>query len=137
MLRTILGQGRRKIQRSQQIASDDHRSEDSVEDSATMQDDEDELEPWVDWIRRVTHSVEHKMEKLKIKPWIGQARKRKWKFAAEISFIVFTSAFGSLFSCCQSNEFWKRKKESKSIRNEWKFVYYIGRRVCTLRKPYT
>ena len=84
MLRTILGQGRRMIQRSQQTASDDHRSEDSAEDSATMHDDEDVLEPWVDWIRRVTHSVEYRMEKLKIKPWIEQARKRKWRFAAEL-----------------------------------------------------
>jgi len=85
MLRTILGQGRRRTQRVLEPTSDDDKSEDLGDDFANAQDDDrDELEPWVDWIRRATHDVENSLQKLKIKTWIEQARKRKWKFAAEL-----------------------------------------------------
>ena len=42
------------------------------------------MEPWVDWIRRVTHNVESSLQKLKIRTWVEQARKRKWRYAAEL-----------------------------------------------------
>ena len=85
MLRMVLGQGRRRTERVHERQQDDHKSEDSEGNSASIQEaEEDGLETWVDWIRRVTHSVENSLKKLKIRPWIEQARKRKWKFAGEL-----------------------------------------------------
>ena len=85
MLRMILEQGRRRTERRHERQQEHQKSEDSEGDSASFQEtEEDELETWVDWIRRVTHSVENSMKKLKIRPWIEQARKGKWKFAAEL-----------------------------------------------------
>jgi len=85
MLRMILGQGRRRTERRHERQQEHQKSEDSEDDSVSFQEtEEDVLETWVDWIRRVTHSVENSMKKLKIRPWIEQARKRKWKFAAEL-----------------------------------------------------
>ena len=85
MLRMVLGQGRRRTERTHEREEDDHKSDDSEGNSASIQEaEEDGLETWVDWIRRVTHSVENNLKKLKIKPWIEQARKRKWRFAAEL-----------------------------------------------------
>ena len=48
------------------------------------EDDGDLLEPWVEWIRRITHNVENNLKRLNIKTWMEQARKRKWRFAAEL-----------------------------------------------------
>ena len=84
MLRMILGQGRRRIQTGQDPADEEHKSEDSDGSEHVQDDDGYELEPWVDWIRRVTHDVENSLQKLKIRTWIEQAKKRKWKFAAEL-----------------------------------------------------
>ena len=85
MLRMVLGQERRRIMRTRQTQGDDYRSEDSEDDSTSVQEaEEDGLETWVDWIRRVTHSVENSLKTLKIRSWIEQARKRKWRFAADL-----------------------------------------------------
>ena len=83
MLRAILEHGRRRIQREVEPPDDDHASEQSAEDLPSTQV-EDELEPWVDWIRRVTHNVENSLQRLRIRTWIKQARQRKWRFAAEL-----------------------------------------------------
>ena len=53
-----------------------------------MQEDaeqEDLLEPWVDWLRRTTRSVEEHLDKLKIESWVHQARRRKWNWAARVA----------------------------------------------------
>ena len=85
MLRMVLGQGRRRRERTSETQEDDHHSDGSGEDPVNSQEaEEDVLETWVDWIRRVTHSVENSLQRLRIKPWIKQARSRKWKFAAEL-----------------------------------------------------
>ena len=54
------------------------------EDNETPEDNRDTLEPWVEWIRRVTHSVENNLKRLNIKTWAEQGRKRKWRFATEL-----------------------------------------------------
>ena len=85
MLRMILGQGRRRIQRARGDTNEGQNSGDSDDDVDDAQDhEEDVLEPWVDWIRRVTHNVEGSLQRLKIRTWNEQARKRKWRFAAEL-----------------------------------------------------
>ena len=77
MLRSILGHGRRRIAND----AEDSGSEHEVSEPHVHEDRHDELEPWVDWIKRVTHSVENSLEKLKIKTWVEQARRRKWRWA--------------------------------------------------------
>ena len=68
---------------SREPLEEDH--EDSGQDLANDQhDEEDALEPWLDWIRRVTHTAETNLQKLKVRTWIEQARKRKWRFAAQL-----------------------------------------------------
>ena len=57
--------------------SDTKLEEDSSED-------EYELEPWIDWIKRVTREMDIKLEKLGIDSWDLQVRKRKWKWAFKL-----------------------------------------------------
>ena len=47
-------------------------------------DDKNDLEPWVDWIRRCTHDVEERMQKLKLDDWTVMQKKRKWAWARTI-----------------------------------------------------
>ena len=90
MLRLILGQGRRRVQpeRNDDASSgtdvQSNMSNKTTGDERLEEDDRDDLEPWVDWIKRVTHSVEASLQRLKIKNWVQQARKRKWKWAARL-----------------------------------------------------
>ena len=87
MLRTILGQGRRRIQGPTERANADEAAdseEEEASDDPAEEDSRDVLEPWVEWIQRVTHSVENNLKRLKIRTWVEQARKRKWRFAAEL-----------------------------------------------------
>ena len=51
------------------------------EDDATEQS---ELEPWVDFIKRITHDIETKLKNLKTDNWVTQARRRKWGMACRI-----------------------------------------------------
>ena len=91
MLRKILGQGRRRVQRAEGTINDtetaeseEAEAEGGADDGREEEDDRDELEPWVDWIKRVTHNAESSLEKLRIKTWVEQARRRKWKWAAKL-----------------------------------------------------
>ena len=68
MLRMILGHGRRK-----------------KDNSMEAEDEEDALEPWVDWIRRVTKEAESKMTDLGIEEWTAKIRRQKWKWAAKLA----------------------------------------------------
>ena len=85
MLRAVLGQGRRRTQTAPETP-DDRDATDSEDplDAPPEEDRRDELEPWLDWIKRVTHNVENNLQRLGIKTWVEQARKRKWKWAAEL-----------------------------------------------------
>ena len=86
MLRAIFGQGRRRIERTTESASaqENGDSEEDGDNGTLEEDDKDLLEPWVEWIRRVTHNVENNLKRLNIKTWVEQGRKRKWRFAAEL-----------------------------------------------------
>ena len=91
MLRIILGQGRRRLRPSMQDATSSgsdvqsNLSKDEDQQHDVFDDNmENHIEPWVDWIRRVTHTVEASMQRLKIKSWVEQARMRKWKWAAKM-----------------------------------------------------
>ena len=91
MLRIVLGQGRRHVQPSTQDSASSGSDVQSItpNDGASQGEDsddnaDDQLEPWVDWIRRVTHSVEASLRRLHIKSWVEQVRAKKWKWAAKM-----------------------------------------------------
>ena len=52
------------------------------EDSIHEQEDP---EPWVEWIKRTTHTVEGHMQKLHIECWTRQVRRRQWKWAQRVA----------------------------------------------------
>ena len=45
----------------------------------------DELEKWVDWIKRSNHEAEARMATLNIRSWVETAHRRKWKWARSIA----------------------------------------------------
>ena len=77
---------------------------------------EEELEPFVDWVRRVTHEAESRLEQLKIKTWVESARTRKWRWAAKIF-------------CTHSEDRWAR------IAYQWdpRLHRDVGRRIARRR----
>ena len=90
MLRSILGQGRRILQAEENndtASSTDVQSNVSnvpTPDNDLPEDERDNLEPWVDWIKRVTHRAEASLRKIQIEDWVQQARKRRWAWAAKV-----------------------------------------------------
>ena len=88
MLRMILGEKRRQMAPSSDADTSGHdvasNPEEVHPDSAEEDDDndnDDQLEDWVEWIRRVTHKVENQMSKLELESWIAKARRIKWRWA--------------------------------------------------------
>ena len=90
MLRMILGHGRR---RAQPNAAEPESSGEDVQSNASNtvkpeadppEDPRDELEPWVDWIKRVTHDVEERLKQPGMRSWTEEARLRKWKWAQKL-----------------------------------------------------
>lgn len=45
----------------------------------------DDLEPWVEWLRRCTHEAEAHMKKLHLGDWVAQQRRRKWRWASRLA----------------------------------------------------
>ena len=89
MLRMILGAGRRRQTPEPDTLSQEHDVDSDVDLAVNEQESEDSdnegLEPWVDWIRRVTHHIEQQACKLDIKSWVVQAREHKWDLAKRVS----------------------------------------------------
>eukprot|EP00973_Karenia_brevis_P073233 10173609-Karenia_brevis.AAC.1 len=70
MLRTIYQKGRRRQQTSSERESGSKDGTDNSEtfEVASEQVDE-ELEPWHEWIKRVTREIEEAQHKFKIEDW--------------------------------------------------------------------
>ena len=110
MLRMILGAGRRRQVRDEESArsassypcsspsayvaspasstpppSSTHPE--SVEVLPGFEGDNSDLEPWVDWVRRVTHYMDDQMQKLCLDDWCVAWRRRVWRFAARVSLL--------------------------------------------------
>jgi len=49
--------------------------------STTPTDDQDELEPWTEWIRRVTRIAEAQLTEMNIDNWVTACRRRKFRWA--------------------------------------------------------
>ena len=87
MLRMILGTGRRVG-----IKPDDNSSSSRTSDgdgsSVIVEEEDDEkqlMEPWLDFIRRTTHSAVEAAEAAKVKDWILLQRERKWRWAGHVA----------------------------------------------------
>eukprot|EP00973_Karenia_brevis_P007029 954208-Karenia_brevis.AAC.1 len=103
MLRLILGSGRRKLPVTQPAAeattttalddTDSETSQNSSETSSTSSQrdtdtthdaTDDNLESYVDWIRRTTHHIEEKVSNLGLEDWTTTIRRRQWKWASKL-----------------------------------------------------
>ena len=94
MLRMILGAGRqRQVSTTQDQDMLDESSCDELEDDTdalqaaepTGEEHKENLEPWVEWIQRVTHKIEELAAKSQVHSWVSRARLAKWRLAARIA----------------------------------------------------
>ena len=91
MLRMILSAPRRRVTtpqpdhalQSQDGQTDEHSSQTTESPDVCINDDE--LEPWVDWIRRSTHEAELQLRRLHIDDWVTIQRRRKWECASRVA----------------------------------------------------
>ena len=81
MLRMILKVPRRIIQACPDTQSDGT----SDEDQDVIEESAENLEPWVDWIKRSTYEAERRMKELKLEDWVSLHRRRKWKWARRVA----------------------------------------------------
>ena len=82
MLRKILGLGRRKLPADDEMESATSRS-DSGSSSVPSSKSED-LEPWTEWVVRVTRRAELQAAMAGVADWVTEQRKRKWQWAGHI-----------------------------------------------------
>eukprot|EP00973_Karenia_brevis_P041975 5811291-Karenia_brevis.AAC.1 len=47
--------------------------------------DEDTLEPWLDWIKRVTRESDNILKDLNLEDWLTTWRRRIWSFAGKLA----------------------------------------------------
>ena len=83
MIRLMLRSARRKIvsaDGSDTSSSSTGCSDDSDETAL----DQDELEPWVDWIKRVTREADRAIEGMGIQPWLEQVRRKQHRWAGHV-----------------------------------------------------
>jgi len=79
MLRSILGKGRRPLSLSE-------CSEDSLQSTEDNNPDEEEelLEPWHEWIQRVTHEAMTAMKRVGVPDWAEEQARRKWRWTGHL-----------------------------------------------------
>ena len=78
----ILGVPRRVIPECPDAGSDVTSEPDH---DTTVENCTENLEPWVDWIRRSTHEAERRMKELKLEDWVSLHRRRKWRWARKVA----------------------------------------------------
>ena len=90
MLRWIVRVGR-KITR---VKTEDTKEEDESTNSSEIKDDsadtsdedgKNDLESWVEWIRRSTSIAEGMLKNIKIEDWIAGRRRRKFRWAGHVA----------------------------------------------------
>ena len=107
MLRMMLGSGRRRMTN---VTNDSDSSDDveSLQNSdshagagvSEVSDESDLLEPWVDWKKRVTRTVEAQLGRLGMENWINAQRRREFRWARRVVCLsadrwAFLTFFGS------------------------------------------
>ena len=48
-------------------------------------ENDDDLEPWAEWIKRCTRLVENQMKRLNLEDWVTLQRRRKWRWARKLA----------------------------------------------------
>ena len=86
MLRLIIGV-KRRVNAPQGGNNDNDVDSNATEINFQCEQDEDDdcLEPWVDFIKRTTHDAEERLRRLNIEDWITAQRRRKWNFARRVA----------------------------------------------------
>ena len=83
MLRMMLG-SRRRVRDTLPAEGSQEESQSSDEDTEALShlssDIDDGLEPWPDFIQRVTHQIEDLLEDTCLEDWVVLHRRRKWNF---------------------------------------------------------
>ena len=80
MLRTMLQVGRRR-QANQGGTSDT----DSASNLTASSNDEEVLEPWVDWLARATRYAEAELKKANVADWTSQQKQRAFRWAGHVA----------------------------------------------------
>ena len=83
MLRTTLQHGRQHI--TFEAGSDNHSTDASPATSRADDISEDGLEPWHEWLQRVTHEAEEALAAASIEGWIVQQRRRFFRWAGHVA----------------------------------------------------
>ena len=83
MLRSIFQRPRRRNP-GENESRDGSTSGSSREQLLAPEVDDEDLEPWVDWIRRVTHEIEDSLSRYNIEPWEATARRRLYSWAGHV-----------------------------------------------------
>ena len=96
-MRLILGAGRRRLLAEPLVQKASSQSDSgtdvcsnadkssSEEHGSILEEPEELLEPWSEWIKRVTHFVELQMDRLHIGSWVVNAREQKLQMASRIA----------------------------------------------------
>ena len=79
MLRAMTRIGRQT--KEQDVSTDSEGSFDANPEDDTGMEDEELLEPFVDWLRRATHISEELAKKEGVQDWTAGQRARKWRLA--------------------------------------------------------
>ena len=95
---TMLQEGRRRLQSSQRRMlrwmvgvgrhfrkKDSDTDSDTEEPSDANESTENSMEPFTDWIQRVTHIAESQMQKAGLKDWATLHTQRKWDWAGRLA----------------------------------------------------
>ena len=63
---------------------DDNTDDEEEEPTEIEEDDLQEHETWIEWLRRRTRLTEHVLESLRLDDWVQAQRRRKWKYCGHI-----------------------------------------------------
>ena len=83
MLRAILGKPRRLRQPTAsdtQATSEDSQADQELEELG----EEEQLDSWVDWLKRTTSEATDALEKVGAEDWVTVLRRRKWLWAGRV-----------------------------------------------------
>jgi hypothetical protein len=81
MLRSLFQCPRKKIHRDASSQSSDSSKDYEDVDS----EDGDELEPWLEWIQRATHTIEEHYARIKLDDWVVAQRRRQHRWAGHVA----------------------------------------------------
>lgn len=81
MLRTVLNSSRRVLNRECSSNDGSDGGEEEPDDDRSL----DQLESWIEWIRRVTNQSESLFQKNGGTDWVDEQRRRQWRWAGHIA----------------------------------------------------